>query len=113
MKELVKDWLRTKGVTLWADWDITDHKEIEPAAAWFAKEMQSFEAWALGRIAVYSPESFLKVQNLWSAPRPQDHESQLDLEAWGPTLNFDTDGLAAGGLQEYQIARDWAEGMNQ
>ncbi len=43
MHELVKDWLRTKHVTLWADWDITDERELDWAAEWFLLELQSFE----------------------------------------------------------------------
>lgn len=36
-------WLRTKGTTLWTNWDVTEEDERREAAEWFLKEMTSFE----------------------------------------------------------------------
>ena len=36
-------WLRTKGTTLWTNWDVTEEDERREAAEWFLREMNSFE----------------------------------------------------------------------
>jgi hypothetical protein len=120
MREMVKDWLRTKHTTLWVDWDITDRKEIEQAAAWFEKELQSFQAyeyerWVLRSADVPAPTddgTLPPLQHLdFPPPSPYTHESQLaaagQLVDWGPDLDFGNEGVLAGGLHEYQMARDW------
>jgi hypothetical protein len=123
--KLIEAWLIEKHVSLWADWDVTDRKEREQAAEWFDREVRSFLEFTIQH--QLGDDTLALIQKL-PPPRPQDHESQRD--SWGrgqinlgPTIavapdDWNTeyvlnDGLEAGGLQEFQIARDWAEGMNQ
>jgi hypothetical protein len=107
MNDVIKDWLKAKRVSLWADWDVTDDKELEQAAAWFQKELQSFQAFEYQ--VFVSGEHELAPD--FGPPSPYTHESQLSaagqLEDLGPDLGFRNDGLLAGGLAEYQRARDW------
>jgi hypothetical protein len=36
------EWLRTKGITVWLNWDITDPKERREAAEYFYTQMESY-----------------------------------------------------------------------
>lgn len=38
----VREWLGTKGSSLWANWLTTSEDELELAAEWFTKELKSF-----------------------------------------------------------------------
>ncbi len=126
MSESVKDWLRTKGTILWANWDITDEKELDKAAEWFESELQSFEQFWMRNLVKHEVESIIYPDlwlACWPAPQPQDHESQMTrrgvIGQIGPAVveNPDddespciyTDGLIAGGVEEYRRARSWAE----
>lgn len=40
--ESVKDWLRSKGTTLWADWDISREDRLDQAARWFVEQMDDY-----------------------------------------------------------------------
>lgn len=40
--ESVKDWLRSKGTTLWADWDISREDRLDQAAHWFVEQMDDY-----------------------------------------------------------------------
>lgn len=41
-REAVKDFLKAKHVTLWADWIVTDPKRMELAVDWFMGEVEAF-----------------------------------------------------------------------
>lgn len=39
----IKAWLLSKGVTLWADWDLTQPERLQAAAEWFHSQMRECE----------------------------------------------------------------------
>jgi hypothetical protein len=41
-KAIIKAWLLSKGITLWADWDIQTKDGLEDAAEWFHSQSLSF-----------------------------------------------------------------------
>lgn len=98
--ELAKDWLSGKGITFWADWDVTDAKpngELQDAAEWWVRQLHEF--------VDSSPEIHLAVQepwrpggNVWAPPTIDQHEIILvdvgDLDGFGPT-NLDLPGTSA------------------
>lgn len=43
-REEVADWLRSKRITLWADWCITDPRRMDKAVDWFMEEMTALSA---------------------------------------------------------------------
>ena len=47
MDSMVERWLESKGVTLWADWNITDPVQRRKAADWFEAQMQEWEGYKL------------------------------------------------------------------
>jgi len=42
METEIREWLESKGVSLWADWLITSEDGMDSAVAWFANEVRSF-----------------------------------------------------------------------
>lgn len=44
--DTIEEWLGTKGVTLWADWDITDPVQCRLAAEWLATQMEEYDSWS-------------------------------------------------------------------
>jgi hypothetical protein len=40
---MIRDWLDSKGVTLWADWTLTDPADRDLAAMWFLREYYAFQ----------------------------------------------------------------------
>jgi hypothetical protein len=41
--DMIRDWLDSKGVTLWADWTLTDPADRDIAAMWFLREYHAFQ----------------------------------------------------------------------
>lgn len=54
--EVAKKFLKSKGVTYWVHWDITDDNELEDAAKWFLKLSMDYME--------YCEFYFAEVQNL-------------------------------------------------
>lgn len=50
MQRSVEEWLESKGVTLWADWDISDPGQRAKAAAWFDQQFEDFYAWLMAKL---------------------------------------------------------------
>lgn len=46
---LVEEWLESKGVTLWADWNISDPVRRQVAADWFSQQMAQYLAFCAKR----------------------------------------------------------------
>ena len=42
---LVEEWLESKGITLWADYDISDPARRRVAADWFSQQMAQYLAY--------------------------------------------------------------------
>jgi hypothetical protein len=42
--EMIEQWLASKGVTLWGDWDITRPDRRHQAAEWFMAQVLDFGA---------------------------------------------------------------------
>lgn len=55
----VREWLDTKGVSLWADWLVTSEDGKEAAVNWFVNELRSFWKYRLhSRRTKISAETF-------------------------------------------------------
>lgn len=112
MSDPIEDWLKSKGVTLWADWYIDDPKERKEAADWFLEQIESYAKFF--REWMWGPDQDPQTQPVYPdpfslSPRPQDHESQLTYTPPKP-MKFRNDvGLVAGGSAEYIRATRWAE----
>lgn len=46
-RDNVRDWLKNKKVSLWADWCVTHPDRLEAAVDWFMRELSSFSNDAL------------------------------------------------------------------
>lgn len=44
MRNEVRDWLQSKGVSLWANWLITSDDGLEQAVDWFTRELCAFSS---------------------------------------------------------------------
>lgn len=51
----VREWLDTKGVSLWADWLITSDDGMDDAVEWFVQELRSFWKYRLNRTRNVQP----------------------------------------------------------
>ena len=51
----IKEWLLSKGVTLWASWDLSQPERLHEAAVWFKAQTQELEQFRAGEAAVPSP----------------------------------------------------------
>ena len=43
--EEIRNWLDSKGTTLWANWIVTDPEQRAEAAWWFANQMGDYQQW--------------------------------------------------------------------
>lgn len=43
--EQIKAWLLSKGVTLWASWDLSQPERLQEAAEWFKTQMNDCHKW--------------------------------------------------------------------
>jgi hypothetical protein len=41
--DMIRDWIDSKGVSLWADWLVTDTEQRDMAAMWFLREYHAFQ----------------------------------------------------------------------
>lgn len=48
---VIEAWLRSKGCTLWMNWDLTQPDEMAQAVAWFQNEMASLNSFHSKQIA--------------------------------------------------------------
>lgn len=44
---MIEEWLKSKGVTLWADWDISADDQRAKAAEWFSKQLSDYFGFAM------------------------------------------------------------------
>ena len=63
MDSMVERWLESKGVTLWADWNITDPVQRRKAADWFEAQMQEWEGYKL--VAVHEFYGYVTGPQEW------------------------------------------------
>lgn len=54
---VIELWLASKGVTLWADWDVTSQDRVQLAAQWFQKQMDEYNDFSNGYWSKYGYSS--------------------------------------------------------
>ena len=54
---VIELWLASKGVTLWADWDVTSQDRVQLAAQWFQKQMDEYNDFSNGYWSKYDYSS--------------------------------------------------------
>ena len=55
---MIEEWLKSKGTTLWADWDISADDRRALAAKWFGKEISDYFAFVGQQAKLHRTEQF-------------------------------------------------------
>lgn len=48
--EQIKEWLLSKGITLWGTYDLSQPERLHEAAVWFQAQQEDLDGWWMGRL---------------------------------------------------------------